>query len=174
MTEDFDLVINQLFWRYLRSFRALRVSKIRFLMHSVPCFTIHEDQAIMIRGANVSFSPTEYISAIQLFCYSVPRSRSSPCLPFDDLFMEEVQRIVPLPPPKGIVPFRDQRFRWEEECFDFNDRDNHDLFFKPSPRKVSRCFNVTRSRSRLTFKGLEDSDGADVTERTRLFLLFNH
>ncbi|PBK79402.1 hypothetical protein ARMGADRAFT_1093183 [Armillaria gallica] len=92
----------------------------------------------MIRGANVSFSPTEYIRAVQLFCYSVPRSRSSPCLPFDDLFVEDVQRIDPLPPLKGIVPFEDQRFGWEEECFDFNDRDDNESYFRPSPSK-ERC-----------------------------------
>ncbi len=107
----------------------------------------------MIHGANVSFPPTEYISAVQLFSHSVPRFRSSPCLAFDDFFVKEVQRIVPLPPLKNILPFKDQRFRWEEECFDFNDRDNNDLFFKPSPRKESRLIQLYQEQVEVDIPG---------------------
>ncbi len=89
--------------------------------------------------------------------------------------MKEVQRIVPMPPPKNPVPFKDQRFGREEQCFDFNDRDNVDLFFKPSPRKESRSIQRYREQVEVDIQGAgEDSDGADVMEGTRLFLLFNH
>ena len=93
---------------------------------------------MMIREANGSFSRTEYIGAVQLSRYGVsPRSRSLPCLTFDDIFVKEVQRIVPMPPPKNPVPFKDERFGREEQCFDFNDRDDNESFFRPSRSKES-------------------------------------
>ncbi len=71
MTEEPDLVINQLFWRSLGSFLALRVSKIRFLMYCMPWFIIHGGQAIMLCGVNRLFSRMEWIGTVQLSRYSV-------------------------------------------------------------------------------------------------------
>ncbi len=69
----------------------------------------------------------------------LPRSRSSPCLPFDDLFVKKIDRDVPPPPPRKVVPLTEQRFMKREHCFDLNESDDDDdcLFFKPSLRVES-------------------------------------
>ncbi|PBK85855.1 hypothetical protein ARMGADRAFT_1169341 [Armillaria gallica] len=42
---------------------------------------------------------------------SLPLSRLSPCLPFDDLFVKKIDRNVPPPPPlRKVVPLAEQRF----------------------------------------------------------------
>ncbi|KAK0432068.1 hypothetical protein EV421DRAFT_2040883 [Armillaria borealis] len=77
----------------------------------------------------------------------LPRSRSSPCLAFDYLLVKKIDRdVVPPPPPRKVVPLRDQRFMKAEKCFDLNDSDDDDddsLFFKPSPSRqsnsIQRC-----------------------------------
>ncbi|PBK85931.1 hypothetical protein ARMGADRAFT_1086973 [Armillaria gallica] len=70
---------------------------------------------------------------------SFPCSRSSPCLPFDDLFVKKIDRdVVPPPPPtpRKVVPLTEQTFMKAGECFDLNDGDDDDfLFFKPSPSR---------------------------------------
>ncbi len=65
---------------------------------------------------------------------SLPRSRSSPCLPFVDLFVKKIARdVVPLPPPMKVIPSTEQRFMKAEEGFNLNDSDDDDfLFFKPT------------------------------------------
>ncbi len=62
----------------------------------------------------------------------LPHSRSSPCLPFDDLFVKKIDRDVP-PPPRKVVPLTEQRFMKREQFFDLNESDDDDdsLFFKP-------------------------------------------
>ncbi|KAK0432946.1 hypothetical protein EV421DRAFT_1451365 [Armillaria borealis] len=78
---------------------------------------------------------------------SLPRSQSSPCLPFDDLFMKINRDVVPPPPPpRKVVPLTEQRFMKAEECFDLNASDDDSLFFKPSPSRqsssIQRCHEV--------------------------------
>ncbi|PBK62036.1 hypothetical protein ARMSODRAFT_981024 [Armillaria solidipes] len=70
---------------------------------------------------------------------SFPRSRSSPCLPSDDLFVKKIDRDVPPPPPRKVVPLVEQRFMKAEQCFDLNESDDDDdsLFFKPCPSRQS-------------------------------------
>ncbi|PBK85913.1 hypothetical protein ARMGADRAFT_1035912 [Armillaria gallica] len=72
---------------------------------------------------------------------SFPRSRSSPCLPFDDLFLKKIDCDVVPPPPltsRKVVPLTEKRFMKTEKCFDLNDSDDDDSpFFKPSPSTQS-------------------------------------
>ncbi|KAK0226831.1 hypothetical protein EDD85DRAFT_976086 [Armillaria nabsnona] len=60
-----------------------------------------------------------------------PRSRSSPCLPFDDLFVKKIDRDISPPPPRKVIPLMEQRFMKREQCFDLNESDDDDdsLFF---------------------------------------------
>ncbi|KAK0209929.1 hypothetical protein IW262DRAFT_499427 [Armillaria fumosa] len=69
----------------------------------------------------------------------LPRSRSSPCLPFDDLFVKKINRdAVPPPLPRKVVPLTEQRFMKREECFNLDDSDDDDsLFYKPNTRRES-------------------------------------
>ncbi|PBK79405.1 hypothetical protein ARMGADRAFT_136119 [Armillaria gallica] len=71
---------------------------------------------------------------------SLPRSQSSPRLPFDKLFVKKIDRDV-VPPsqsPKKVVPLTEQWFMKAEECFDLNDSDNDGfLSFKASPSRQS-------------------------------------
>ncbi|KAK0184247.1 hypothetical protein F5146DRAFT_252895 [Armillaria mellea] len=66
----------------------------------------------------------------------VLRSRSSPCLPFDDLFVKKINRdVVPPPLPRKGVPLMEQGFMKREECFDPNNSNDNSLFYKPQPSR---------------------------------------
>ncbi|SJL18877.1 uncharacterized protein ARMOST_22479 [Armillaria ostoyae] len=69
----------------------------------------------------------------------LPRSQSSPCLPFDDLFVKKINcDVPPPPPPRKVIPLAEQRFMRGEQCFDLNNSDDDDsLFFKPSQSRQS-------------------------------------
>ncbi|KAK0432073.1 hypothetical protein EV421DRAFT_2040886 [Armillaria borealis] len=88
---------------------------------------------------------------------SLPRSRSSPCLPFNDLFVKKIAReVVPPPPPRKVVPLTEQRFMKEEQCFDLNDSDDDDddsLFFKPSPSRHSSSIQHCHEQVEVDFQG---------------------
>ncbi|KAK0471471.1 hypothetical protein IW261DRAFT_1425110 [Armillaria novae-zelandiae] len=60
----------------------------------------------------------------------LPRFRSSPCLQFDDLFVQNIDRGVPLA--RKVTPFTEQRFTRRGECLDLNDSDDVSLFYQPS------------------------------------------
>ncbi|PBK62041.1 hypothetical protein ARMSODRAFT_1062107 [Armillaria solidipes] len=85
---------------------------------------------------------------------SFPRSRSSPCLPFDDLFVKKISRDVPPPPPRKVIPLAEQRFMRGEQCFDLNDSDDEDsLFFKPSPSSHSSSIQRCHEQVELEVEG---------------------
>ncbi|KAK0482927.1 hypothetical protein EDD18DRAFT_1112444 [Armillaria luteobubalina] len=85
----------------------------------------------------------------------LPRSQSSPCLPFDDLFVKKINRdVVPPPPPRKVVPLTEQRFMKREECFDLNDSDDDDsLFYKPSLRKDSSSMQGCQEQIEVDVRG---------------------
>ncbi|KAK0190194.1 hypothetical protein F5146DRAFT_1201879 [Armillaria mellea] len=67
---------------------------------------------------------------------ALPRSRSSSCLPFDDLFVEKITcNIAPPLPPRKAVPLTEQQFMKTEQCLGLNDSDDDDnsLFYTPNP-----------------------------------------
>ncbi|KAK0432061.1 hypothetical protein EV421DRAFT_1911252 [Armillaria borealis] len=60
---------------------------------------------------------------------SLPRSRSSPCLPFDELFVKKIDRdVVPLPPPRKVIPLMKQWFMKAEQCFDLKERGQENFY----------------------------------------------
>ncbi|KAK0226854.1 hypothetical protein EDD85DRAFT_1027347 [Armillaria nabsnona] len=85
----------------------------------------------------------------------LPRSRSTPSLPFDDLFVKKIARDVPPPPPpRKVVPLTEQRFMKAEQCFDLNDSDNDDsLFFKPSPSRQSSSMQRCHEQVEVDVQG---------------------
>ncbi|KAK0471468.1 hypothetical protein IW261DRAFT_1597272 [Armillaria novae-zelandiae] len=84
----------------------------------------------------------------------LPRSRSSPCLPFDDLFVKKINRDVPPPLPPKVVPLTEQRFMKREECFDLNDSDDDDsLFYKPTLRKESSSIQGCHEHVEVNVRG---------------------
>ncbi|KAK0432076.1 hypothetical protein EV421DRAFT_1742595 [Armillaria borealis] len=70
---------------------------------------------------------------------SLPHSRSSPCPPFDDVFMKKIARDFAPPLPRIVIPLMEQRFMKAEQCFGFNNSDdNNDLpFFTLSATRQS-------------------------------------
>ncbi|SJL17972.1 uncharacterized protein ARMOST_21543 [Armillaria ostoyae] len=87
---------------------------------------------------------------------SFPRSRSTPSLPLDDLFVKKINRDVPPPPPpRKVVPLMEQRFMKAEQCFDLNESDDDDdsLFFKPSPRNESSSLRSCREQVEVDVQG---------------------
>ncbi|KAK0477161.1 hypothetical protein EDD18DRAFT_1337998 [Armillaria luteobubalina] len=85
----------------------------------------------------------------------LPRSQSSPCLPFNDLFVKKINRdIVPPPLPRKAVPLTEQRFMKREEVFDLNDSDDDDsLFYKPSLRKDSSSMQGCHEQVEVNVRG---------------------
>ncbi|KAK0481061.1 hypothetical protein EDD18DRAFT_799676 [Armillaria luteobubalina] len=66
----------------------------------------------------------------------IPRSRSLPCLSFNDLYVKINRDTVSPPLPRKVDPLTEQKFMKREERFDLNDSDDDDsLFYTPSRRK---------------------------------------
>ncbi|KAK0485524.1 hypothetical protein EDD18DRAFT_698746 [Armillaria luteobubalina] len=84
----------------------------------------------------------------------LPHSQSSPCLPFDDLFVKKINRDV-FPPllPRKVVPLTETRFMKREECFDLNDSDDDSLFYKPSLQKDSRSMQGCQEQIEVDVRG---------------------
>ncbi|PBK79690.1 hypothetical protein ARMGADRAFT_1069342 [Armillaria gallica] len=87
----------------------------------------------------------------------LPRSRSTPSLPFDDLFVKKIARdVVPRPPAlKKVVRLAEQRFMKTEQCFDLNDNDDDDdsLFFKPTPNRHSSSMQRCHEQVEVDIQG---------------------
>ncbi|KAK0494430.1 hypothetical protein EDD18DRAFT_341774 [Armillaria luteobubalina] len=87
----------------------------------------------------------------------LPRSRSSPCLPFDDLFVRKIDRGVPPPPPPPpppkVVPLTEQRFMKRVYFFNLNDSDDDSLFYKPSLGKESNSIQSSREQVEVNVRG---------------------
>ncbi|PBK80363.1 hypothetical protein ARMGADRAFT_1020928 [Armillaria gallica] len=86
-----------------------------------------------------------------------PRSRSTPSLQFDDLFVKKIARdVVPPPqPPRKVVSLTEQRFMKAEQCFDLNDSgdDDDSLFFKPSPTRHSSSMHRCQEQVDVDIQG---------------------
>ncbi|PBK79687.1 hypothetical protein ARMGADRAFT_1172281 [Armillaria gallica] len=88
---------------------------------------------------------------------SFPRSRSTPSLPFDDLFVKKINRDVPPPPlPRKVFPLTEQRFVKAKQCFDLNDSDDDNddsLFYKPSPSRQSSSMQRCHEQVEVEVRG---------------------
>ncbi len=87
----------------------------------------------------------------------LPRSRSTPSLPFDDLFVKKIARdVVPRPQaPRKVVPLTEQRFMKAEQCSNLNDSDDDDdsLFFKPTPSRQSTSMQRCHEQVEVDVQG---------------------